>query len=46
MGLIIGLAGAVISACILYAIIQGAVHSGVRRALREHHEWLHPEDRD
>jgi hypothetical protein len=31
---------AVVGGLILYAIIQGAVRSGVEDALRNHHKWL------
>jgi hypothetical protein len=39
LGLIFGAIGLVIGGVILYAIIEHAVWSGVKRALRDHEEW-------
>ena len=46
MGLSAGLTGAIISAGILYAIIESAVRDGVTRAMRDHNEWLQAKDDD
>jgi hypothetical protein len=40
MALILDLAGIGIGVYIVYWIIESAVQSGVKRALRDHHDWL------
>ena len=39
-GPIIGVAGL----WVVHSFIQSAVRKGVAKALRDHHQWLHPED--